>query len=118
MMNKSLFAVVGLMAALAAACSGGSAVPSAVPPGSGPNGSRPGQGTATPGKIQHVVIMIQENRSFNDLFATFPGATGTTVGLEAVPSASPTTTPLTPTEFGDRQRRRFGAWSSHLGRRV
>jgi phospholipase C len=34
--------------------------------------------------IQHIVLMIQENRSFNDLFATFPGATGTTTGLELV----------------------------------
>lgn len=30
--------------------------------------------TAT--KIKHVVIMIQENRSFDNLFATFPGADG------------------------------------------
>jgi phospholipase C len=30
--------------------------------------------------IQHVVIMIQENRSFDDFFATFPGADGTTYG--------------------------------------
>jgi phospholipase C len=30
--------------------------------------------------IQHVVVMIQENRSFDNLFATFPGADGTTVG--------------------------------------
>jgi phospholipase C len=30
--------------------------------------------------IKHVIIMIQENRSFDDLFATFPNANGTTVG--------------------------------------
>jgi phospholipase C len=30
--------------------------------------------------IAHVVIMIQENRSFDDFFATFPGATGATYG--------------------------------------
>jgi phospholipase C len=30
--------------------------------------------------ISHVIIMIQENRSFNNLFATFPGADGTTKG--------------------------------------
>jgi phospholipase C len=30
--------------------------------------------------IKHVIIMIQENRSFNDLFATFPGADGATTG--------------------------------------
>ncbi|MFY9632891.1 MAG: alkaline phosphatase family protein [Candidatus Cybelea sp.] len=32
-------------------------------------------------KIRHVVIVIQENRSFDDFFATFPGADGATVGL-------------------------------------
>lgn len=31
-------------------------------------------------KIQHVVILIQENRSFDNFFATFPGADGTTQG--------------------------------------
>jgi phospholipase C len=30
--------------------------------------------------IQHIVVVVQENRSFNDLFATFPGAVGTTTG--------------------------------------
>ena len=30
--------------------------------------------------IAHVILMIQENRTFNDLFATFPGAIGTTTG--------------------------------------
>jgi phospholipase C len=28
----------------------------------------------------HIVILIQENRTFDNLFATFPGADGTTVG--------------------------------------
>src|SRR6185312_857279 len=30
--------------------------------------------------IKHVVILIQENRSFDNLFATFPGADGATQG--------------------------------------
>lgn len=30
--------------------------------------------------IQHVVLAIQENRSFNDFFATFPGTDGTATG--------------------------------------
>ncbi len=30
--------------------------------------------------IQHIVIVIQENRSFDNLFATFPGADGTRTG--------------------------------------
>jgi phospholipase C len=36
--------------------------------------------------ITHVVVMIQENRSFDNLFATFPGADGTTHGLMKTPS--------------------------------
>ncbi len=30
--------------------------------------------------IQHVVLIVQENRTFNDFFAKFPGADGTTSG--------------------------------------
>jgi phospholipase C len=42
-----------------------------------PSGSSP---------IKHVIVVIQENRSFDNLFATFPGANGTTTGqMEAVP---------------------------------
>ncbi|HEX3370650.1 MAG TPA: alkaline phosphatase family protein, partial [Candidatus Cybelea sp.] len=34
----------------------------------------------TSGYISHIVLLIQENRSFDDFFATFPGADGTTTG--------------------------------------
>ncbi len=34
-------------------------------------------------KIEHVVIVIQENRSFDNFFATFPGADGTKTGKAA-----------------------------------
>ncbi len=34
--------------------------------------------------IQHIVLIIQENRTLNNLFATFPGANGTTVGERRV----------------------------------
>jgi phospholipase C len=37
-------------------------------------------GAGAPGKIRHVVIVIQENRSFDNLFATFPGADGARTG--------------------------------------
>jgi phospholipase C len=30
--------------------------------------------------IRHIVLLVQENRTFNNLFATFPGAVGTTTG--------------------------------------
>ncbi len=33
--------------------------------------------------IRHVIIVIQENRTFNDFFATYPGADGTTTGEES-----------------------------------
>ena len=35
------------------------------------------------GKIQHVVIIVQENRSFNNLFYGFPGATTVKYGYNA-----------------------------------
>jgi phospholipase C len=39
------------------------------------------QGEAAPSSpIRHVVLVIQENRTFNDFFATYPGADGTTTG--------------------------------------
>ncbi len=42
--------------------------------------------TGTP--IAHVIVLIQENRSFDNLFATFPGADGATSG-QAAPMPSP-----------------------------
>ncbi|MGB8626706.1 MAG: alkaline phosphatase family protein, partial [Candidatus Cybelea sp.] len=59
-------------------CSGGAAPPAgfaALPAAVYP-------ATATP--IEHVVVLIQENRTFNDIFATFPGTAGTTTGKEFV----------------------------------
>jgi phospholipase C len=39
----------------------------------------------SPAYIKHVVIVIQENRSFDNFFATFPGADGATRGLMKTP---------------------------------
>ncbi len=65
-------------------------------------------------KIEHVVIVIQENRSFDNFFATFPGADGTKTGKAAampqseqdycrsngMPAiAKPTSVPLTETDL-------------------
>ena len=65
-------------------CNGGSqslGSPPLAPP-SGLSGSR--------SPIQHIVIVVQENRTFNDFFATFPGADGTTTGkIAAQPNCSP-----------------------------
>ncbi len=62
------------MTMLAAACTA-SVTPASIAPGS------PGPSTAVTsdagiGKIQHVVIIMQENRSFDTYFGTFPGANG------------------------------------------
>lgn len=70
-------ALVPIAASLAlCACGGTSGAPSGVVPvpTAGP----------TNASIKHVVLMIQENRTFNNLFATFPGAVGTTTGKELV----------------------------------
>jgi phospholipase C len=65
-------------------------------------------------KIEHVILVIQENRSFDNLFATFPGADGTKRGkAAAMPQserdycsangmpviAKPTSVPLTQTDL-------------------
>ncbi|MBV8198657.1 MAG: hypothetical protein JO263_11005 [Candidatus Eremiobacteraeota bacterium] len=48
-------------------------------PASGTRVERP----ATQGKIQHVVIVVQENRSFNNLFYKFPGAKTAKFGYDS-----------------------------------
>lgn len=65
-----------LLGALAAGC-GGNAGSLPAEKLAHPNGVRP----ATSDPIQHIVLLVQENRTFNDLFATYPGVTGTTTGL-------------------------------------
>ena len=40
--------------------------------------------------IKHVVIIVQENRTFNDFFATYPGGDGTIIGkVKAEPNCTP-----------------------------
>jgi phospholipase C len=67
------WSVLGVAVALvsSAACSG-SVGSTPVP---GPSSSAPPAGS-----IQHVVVLMQENRSFDNIFAGFPGADTTLVG--------------------------------------
>jgi phospholipase C len=72
-----------------------------------------GEANSSSTKIQHVIVVIQENRSFDNFFATFPGADGTKTGKAAampgsianscpVPITKPTTIPLTEVDlFGN-----------------
>jgi phospholipase C len=78
--GRCLVALAGASLALAA-CSGAGA-PSAPSLGA-PRVSGPlhrAVGRPADAQIQHVVVMIQENRSFDNLFATFPGADGAVTG--------------------------------------
>jgi phospholipase C len=52
----------------------------AVPPVAAAMGARGAADTASGGKIQHVVVVIQENRSFDNLFAGYPGADTVAIG--------------------------------------
>jgi phospholipase C len=69
--------VLALTALTIAACSSGN--PGSVPSAQ-QNAFATSRSAAASGPIQHVVVIIQENRSFDNLFATFPGADGTTKG--------------------------------------
>jgi len=75
---------LALLASLAVtACNGGG---SALPSGAALPGAAPLRSFSDSPKspIEHVVIVIQENRSFDNFFATFPGADGATQGEEKV----------------------------------
>jgi phospholipase C len=55
-------------------------------PNNGPSSGQPAT-VSSPSPIQHIVIVVQENRTFNDFFATFPGGDGTTTGTIAKDAA-------------------------------
>jgi phospholipase C len=82
MKNRGLLAILFGAAALLADCSGGGGggVPTggSLPP---PAPTPTVQPSSAPRHIKHVVIVIQENRSFDNLFATYPGADGAKTGL-------------------------------------
>jgi phospholipase C len=42
-----------------------------------------------PGKIEHVVFLIKENRTFDNYFGTFPGANGLTTALDSTGNVVP-----------------------------
>jgi phospholipase C len=74
------FAVLAVAACLAAACTG-STNGGTGPVGSGPVPSDPGpKPTADPEagimNLEHLIFIVQENRSFDHYFGTFPGADG------------------------------------------
>ncbi|MGA7356937.1 MAG: alkaline phosphatase family protein [Candidatus Cybelea sp.] len=78
MQKSALSLAICVAASGSTACSGGGSSPSISSiPSAGRSFSRLQSG---PSPITHIVLIVQENRTFNNLFATFPGATGATRG--------------------------------------
>lgn len=74
---------IGAVCAVLTACSGvaNSLGTTALPATrTAPRVALPDSGSGSLGKIKHVVIIVQENRSFDNLFAHFPGADGASRG--------------------------------------
>jgi phospholipase C len=72
-MPRRTVAVLVVIAAVAAVgCTSGS--PRAAGPG--PTANPPTAGEAGMSKIRHIVVVMQENRSFDTYFGTYPGADG------------------------------------------
>jgi phospholipase C len=99
--SRGLLCVLAIGSVMVTGCKGPSTLPlgqqtQAQHDASRPSGVRHKSATSP---IQHIVLIVQENRSFNNLFATFPGADGTTTGhIEMEPSCgiySNKTIPLT-----------------------
>src|SRR5512142_344991 len=63
---RSLAAILAILVVLAA-CTPAASVGGASPSGASPNAAAP---------IKHVIVVMQENRSFDSYFGTFPGADG------------------------------------------
>jgi phospholipase C len=83
-----------LMASAFTACSSATGARTAVVPlaGAAASSHARSHGRASSGPIQHVVVLIQENRSFDDLFQGYPGANTVASGL----TSSGQTVPLQP----------------------
>jgi phospholipase C len=81
---RALLLSASLFALVTAACTGGGSSTALTASGSaGTASSAPGSSTATPqaaltgfDNIQHLIFIVQENRSFDQYFGTFPGADG------------------------------------------
>ena len=55
---------------------------SAAPPASTAPTPEPGERSTPRWPIEHVVFLIKENRTFDNLFGTFPGANGVSFGYD------------------------------------
>jgi phospholipase C len=75
-MSRRWIGTFSILVMAVAGCSGsGGGSSSGIPSGPGTSSPPPSQ------TIQHIVVLIQENRSFDNLFATYPGADGASYGI-------------------------------------
>ena len=82
MQKSALSLAICVAASCITACSSGGLSPSMSSiPAAKAQITQPQSG---PSPIEHIVLIIQENRTFNNLFATFPGATGATKAQKKV----------------------------------
>ena len=72
-------AVLTVLAGFLSACSAGSSLPGSADGAGAPARGNPGLPSGS--KIQHVIILVQENRTFDNLFHGFPGADYAKTGL-------------------------------------
>ena len=81
---RALHAGLATLGALAcAACSGGAGSGATAPPTAKPVATpSPVPATSPQGHVRHIVIVVQENRSFDNLFHACPGADSASAGLE------------------------------------
>jgi len=78
--KSALSLAICVAASCTTACSSGGPSISSIP-SAGRSFSRL---TSGPSPITHIVLIVQENRTFNNLFATFSGATGATKAKKKV----------------------------------
>jgi phospholipase C len=95
-MQLRIFAYIGFAALCACGMGVNQSARTAAPgPVPAANRQRSAQSAGAPsGVIQHVVVIIQENRSVDNLFQGFPNAATQSFGLIKLPKASPTAVPL------------------------
>src|ERR1700722_9520612 len=77
--------VVLFAALLLASCANGSVALNRESEAAGPRRLSPASGSGS-NPIQHIIIIVQENRAFDNLFSTFPNADGASQGMMKTPS--------------------------------
>lgn len=87
-MKTILPGTLGLALALAGCGTGGSAAPKSPAPAAAPHAAAPATAPSAPtptasNSIHHVFVIVKENHSFDNFFASFPGANGASSAVDS-----------------------------------